>query len=94
MRSVDGTAHEICTTKTNDDDDDDDADGSPCPITLKHLGDGSYGEVRMVKFDSMRLKSEKRERLRGSLERPVALKVMDKSTSRRKKMGCVTVRET
>ena len=61
-------------------------------ITLKHLGDGSYGEVRMVKFDSMRLKSEKRERLRGEfLERPVALKVMDKKyIAKEEKMGYVT----
>ena len=62
---------------------------------LKHLGDGSYGEVRMVKFDSMRLKSEKRERLRGEfLERPVALKVMDKKyIAKEEKMGYVTTRD-
>ena len=46
----------------------------------------------MVKFDSMRLKSEKRERLRGEfLERPVALKVMDKKyIAKEEKMGYVT----
>ena len=49
----------------------------------------------MVKFDSMRLKSEKRERLRGEfLERPVALKVMDKKyIAKEEKMGYVTNRE-
>ena len=46
----------------------------------------------MVKFDLMRLKSEKRNDCEGEfLERPVALKVMDKKyIAKEEKMGYVT----
>ena len=62
-------------------------------VTVKHLGDGSYSEVRMVNFDALRLEgTEKSSRIRQEfLERPIALKVMDKKfIQRENKMSYVT----
>ena len=62
-------------------------------VTVKHLGDGSYSEVRMVNFDALRLEGTKKSsRIRQEfLERPIALKVMDKKfIQRENKMSYVT----
>ena len=61
-------------------------------VTVRHLGDGSFSEVRMVKFDMIRLNENKRTKIKEEfLKRPIALKVMDKKfIAKEEKMAYVT----
>ena len=61
-------------------------------VTVRHLGDGSFSEVRMVKFDTIRLNENKRTKIKEEfLKRPIALKVMDKKfIAKEEKMAYVT----
>ncbi len=61
-------------------------------VTVRHLGDGSFSEVRMVKFDLIRLNENKKSKIKEEfLKRPIALKVMDKKfIAKEEKMGYVT----